>query len=285
MFLQLMLPLLEARSSLVIMSSAARSIVVHYHIFKNAGSTVDVALKKYFGARHGTLEGCTPWDVVSARRVADFFRSNPSIACMSSHQARLPLPRLPGVGSTAVLFLRHPVDRFGSVYEFERRNSLSSDSPSARAARSGDIRSFAEWAVSPDAGGVARNFQVLFLAGIDSDTRHVLPTYLHLELARRRLAALPFCGLVDQFDRSMQCYEALLKRDFPDFTALYRAANVSAGRANRLGHRLEAMRDELGGVLFQKVQDVNRLDLELYNHVRSSFESCASTVLDATVAT
>ena len=41
-----------------------RHVIVHYHIFKNAGSTVDSVLKNNFGDRCGSIEGRNPWDTL-----------------------------------------------------------------------------------------------------------------------------------------------------------------------------------------------------------------------------
>ena len=210
--------------------------------------------------------------MVLPRRLSDILVSRPELSAVSSHQARLPALSVRGIHIIPILFLRHPLDRFGSVYEYERAEPLDSLSPSAVVARTGDLRSFAEWTVSPEATAVSRNFQVGHLAGIDHDMRAARPTNFHALLARARLEELPVYGLVDRFDESMQRFAGLIRRSFPAFEAQYSISNVSHRRVGKLERRIEEIRDSLGGALYAQLEDANRLDLDLYNLFATRFD-------------
>jgi hypothetical protein len=241
-----------------------RPIVVHYHLFKNAGSSVDDALERAFGSQHGAIEGAKPWDVVSPLRLANYLIDHPHLRSISSHQARLPLPTVPGAKILPILFLRHPMDRFGSVYEYEKRQPADSISPSVAIARNGDLRAFAEWTLSPEATSVTRNFQCAHVAGIDTDMRFASATEFHLKVALRRLQDLPVVGLVDRFDQSMQLFARLIHAHMPEFEAHYEVRNVSTNRSGTLAERTAAIAAQLGEVIYDRLCAANRLDMALY---------------------
>src|SRR5262245_843590 len=131
-------------------TTATRAVVVHYHLFKNAGSSIDAALKAYFGSRWCAMDhGEKPGHVYSHKDVSDFIRSRPEIACVSSHQLRPPL-RSPAVNIYPILMLRHPLDRIGSIYRFERKRGQRRNRkrPLARMAACSRFRKFVEWALA-----------------------------------------------------------------------------------------------------------------------------------------
>ncbi len=108
-----------------------RGVVIHYHLFKNAGTTVDSLLERSFGPAWRPLERAPNTRFVSAD---DFLRlaiRDPAVQAISSHSARLPTPSDPQIVFHPVVFLRHPIDRIRSVYEFERRVGASAGKTAA----------------------------------------------------------------------------------------------------------------------------------------------------------
>jgi hypothetical protein len=70
-------------------------IIVHYHIFKNAGSTVDAILRNNFGEACGKYEGNELAAVVKPEQLLKYVLENPHLKVISSHNARLPAPEYP----------------------------------------------------------------------------------------------------------------------------------------------------------------------------------------------
>lgn len=243
-----------------------RAVVIHYHLFKNAGSTVDDALMRAFGDRHGAIEGPYPWNTVSPERLGQFILDHPQFDAVSSHQARLPIPLVPETRFIPILFLRHPIDRIGSVYQYERDDRRDSLSPSAAIAQNGDLRAFAEWSVSPEATAVVRNYQTNHVAALDDDMREVNGSGFHLVLARQRLAALPWVGVVDRFNQSMAGFSSLVGAAFPQFEGTFEIQNVSHGRGASLSDRLDSIRTQLGDKLYLRLTQLNHLDMALYQY-------------------
>lgn len=251
-----------------------RFVIVHYHLFKNAGTTVDGILNRNFAdGEHGHIEGQHPWSTVSPEELLEFVASNPGLRAVSSHQARLPLPHHPGITFIPILFLRHPLDRFASVYEFERRQSPDSTSPSVAIAQSGGLREFAEWTVSREATAVCRNFQVIHLAGIQGDMRYARATHEDYLRALSALDALPLFGLVEAFDESIAAVSDLLRPAIGEMKREIVIENSSPRRNGSLDDRIDHIKKELGDTLFRDLMEINALDMLLYESARDKFSA------------
>src|SRR5581483_6833001 len=105
----------------------SRVVLLHYHIFKNAGSTIDFALKQNFGDRLAYLHGDRFDSMVSDAEVVEFVSRNPAIAAISSHHLRPPAPAAPSIRFLEILIVREPLDRLCSIYDFYRRTDQLAD--------------------------------------------------------------------------------------------------------------------------------------------------------------
>ncbi|WP_219847211.1 hypothetical protein, partial [Burkholderia multivorans] len=239
---------------------------------KNAGTTIDSIMQRNFpGELSGSIEGKLPWDTLTPDDLREYAVRNSCLRYITSHQARLPALPADGVEFYPIVFLRHPIDRVESVYLFERREPEASVSPSVKIAREHGLTGFVEWVLSSDATAVARNFQVAHLAGIDRDMRTASPTDAHLEIALRQMHALPFLGLVEQFDDSMRLLDAYLTPSFGHLDLSYTIENRSAGRAASLDERLARIRQTIGCALYERLCECNALDLQLYEQAAARF--------------
>src|SRR4029079_906891 len=88
-----------------------RPIIIHYHFFKNAGTSVDAILQRNFGAGWTSREYPARSTPNAAR---EFLVANPQIAALSSHTLPLPPPDIPDAEILPILFIRHPLDRLKS---------------------------------------------------------------------------------------------------------------------------------------------------------------------------
>ncbi|MGO4808077.1 hypothetical protein AB4156_00575 [Cupriavidus sp. 2MCAB6] len=252
------------------MTDKVRDVIVHYHIFKNAGTTVDAMLHAAFPETNGAVEGKYPWDTLTSQELLDYILANPKLDVVSSHQARLPLPEHPGLRIHPIVFLRHPIDRVESVYHFERRQPADSLSPSVRIAQSTDLKGFVEWGLSDEGTAVFRNFQTIHLAGREKDMRSARATNADYLVASARLRELPFVGIVDRFEGAADAMLRNLRFAFPDIEfSVGTALNRSDNRAPRLSSRLAHMASLLGNTVFDRILSENRLDLDLYSQAAS----------------
>jgi hypothetical protein len=103
-------------------ASGDRHLILHYHI-KNAGTSLDRTLERNFGARWTALESPERGVRVLEPEFLDYVTRHPSLAAISS-QAMAPLRSVtPGLATISILFLRHPIDRARSIWEFNQRQA------------------------------------------------------------------------------------------------------------------------------------------------------------------
>ena len=88
-----------------------RFLILHYHIFKNAGTTVENLLQKSFPLSFARFEGDGRDAQLSAAELLEFVREHPELQAISSHHLRYPRPSAPGFVFFDLLFLRDPIDR------------------------------------------------------------------------------------------------------------------------------------------------------------------------------
>lgn len=250
-----------------------RHVILHYHLFKNAGMTIDGILDRQLAPEeHGFIEGDKPWTTVSPEQLLEFAVGNPGLRAISSHQARLPMPVHPSITFVPILFLRHPIDRFASVYEFERRQSPDSLSPSVAVAQKGGLDAFAEWTISRESTATCRNFQVIHLAGALEDMRMARATHAEFKLALSRLDSLPCFGIVDQFEASLEWIFRVAGAALNSTDANYVSQNVTPGREATLGKRIESIENALSPELYRALLECNALDMLLYEEAKALFK-------------
>jgi glycosyltransferase involved in cell wall biosynthesis len=255
-----------------------RSILIHYHIFKNAGSTIDAILRRNFPSACGAIES----DRVSARLAPDqllhYALDNPHLSAISSHTARLPLPSHPHLKVHSILFLRHPIDRIGSVYAFDRRQP-EVKTEAIRLAHEADLRGYIHWILHSPASVTISNWQTMWLAASVSDLHDTTANQADLRLALDRLQDLGYFGLVESFDESLMLLQDYLRNAFGALDLSYAVQNRSQDRKASLQARLDEIEAQLGPALYQELLEKNALDLELYRSAVDWFEARVSPTL------
>jgi hypothetical protein len=242
-----------------------RHVIVHYHLFKNAGTSLDRSLKENFGngwCGHEGSGGAWP-----SNEVAEFLLQHPEVTVLSSHTALLPPPSLPNTNIYPVIFLRHPLDRVRSVYEFERKQQV--DNPGANMAKTTDLSGYIRWRLDRKGDRTICNFQAHRLAFAVPE--HIDRERLNEE-ARASVAVkeLPFVGVVEHFDRSLQALQRWLRPVFPGIELLPRRVNVTQSQGVPLLERIEQMRVLIGDELYNELAMRNQLDLMLHSWASTS---------------
>jgi hypothetical protein len=240
----------------------SRNIVLHYHLFKNAGTSVDHSLKAnfkgYWHAHEGKASG---WP---SEEVADYLLAHADIKVLSSHTALMPVPVIPGATIYPVIFIRHPIDRVRSIYDFERKQTDITEG--SKMAKITDLCGFVEWRLQRKGDRSLRNFQThRFAAAIKPS--QVSPKLSEEERALLALDTLPFIGIVEQYDRSLERLQDWLSPVFEGIDLQPTKVNVTQRSDQSLDERLAALRAELGPTLYKALVDANQSDLNLYSAV------------------
>lgn len=244
-----------------------RPVIVHFHLFKNAGTSVDRILKDNFGDRCGSVERENSKKLV-ADTLVKFIRDNPELKAVSSHTAVVSLPLLDDIEIIPIFFMRHPIDRIRSAFSFERNQQANT--PSAIKAKEGDFAHYMKWHFSTGAPGQVSNFHARRLKDFHTFTPNRQVQFFEPR-AMAALEALPCVGLVEKFDESMARFESLIQPHFPEFRAKSAWENRASGSETSLTDNLAAFEAEIGAEIYQELLDVNAIDFSLYNFIKAQF--------------
>ena len=241
-----------------------RFVILHYHFFKNAGSTIEDILDHSFGERFGQLETPDGSGLISNYDLLAHLDSHPELRAFSSHQIRYPMPQTPGYLFFDLCFLRDPIDRLRSFYDYFRQRPNPADPMSDLANRStpgefvaGMLRDFPLF---------VRNNQVNLLAcGGDSDE----PGESDLQLAVHRMMSASFLGVVDEFGRSTVAGTWMTGQAFPELDCGRPAVNVSRGMRGSVESRTAELREACDPAVFAELIRVTELDRRLVERARA----------------
>jgi len=236
----------------------SRYVIVHYHIFKNAGTTIEYILEREFSGRFATLHGHGSEAVLDAGDVLEFLRRHPGIAAVSSHHLRYPKPLSRRMVFFDCCFLRNPLDRLLSSYGHFRRSNL--DDAFSRWARSYSPREFVNRLIN-EAPHLVRDVQVTQLASAGAFTRPAGEQDLERAAAVIRDMAIP--GLVEMFDQSLVAAEYFLRPAFPTLRLEYVSQNVGRAPHHVAVRSREFWEDLWGKDLYERLLRMNEMDLEL----------------------
>ena len=251
-----------------------RHLLLHAHMFKNAGSSFDEALQRNFAdafTDHRDDENMRR----GAAYLGPYLDGHAELRALSSHWVTFPLPVLPNVTIHPLLMFRDPIERILSVYRFERRQE--GDAPGVRRARESDFRDYVKWRLEEGVGPVIRNFHTRYCSGNyrgeDLDTMYTK--------AIDTLDSTPLLGLVHRYDESMAVFEFHLRAIFPELDLSGRVINTSDETILEYPARRERTLAELGPVI-DDVVAANRYDLRLYDEVTSRFDNALEAIPDFT---
>ena len=245
-----------------------RQAVFHFHLFKNAGSSVDKVLKDSFPGAWQEKEFRFTKKHWPYEEIRDWIISTPDIVAYSSHTARLPLPKLDDVEIFPIIFIRHPLIRLYSGFRYER--DQDADTPGARKAKEADFKTYLDWRLSRKNDASAKNFQANRLSHLFRAERGRLTEQVDLEkLAMQALDSLPFIGFVEQFDQSIASLSRALARRGLEISTSDAKENVNSDLTVSTEDRVAAIRDDIGEELFARYCEINAVDLKIYKLVKS----------------
>lgn len=250
-------------------------VLVHYHIFKNGGSTIVSILDREFPGRFVTLHGQADDSTVDKDRLGKFLQQNPGISAVSSHHFRYPNPIITNTIIFDCCFLRHPLDRLQSVYSYFR--GIDSPDPLCRMAHDETSRDFIKKLID-DFPHYICNTQVNLLANRGALLRPADETDLQRASGFLREMAIP--GLVEWFDESLVAAEYFLKAAFPKLQLDYVPENVSRPQEGSIEERLERLRDSWGEDVYETLTRLNQFDLELFCRAEREIQRRFSLVPD-----
>ena len=205
------------------------AMLLHYRIYKNAGTSIDGMLRQSLGTRWGTCECAPEAHTLSPDEIAAFLMERPDLTAASSHSAR---PPLPGQHVHPIVLLRHPIDRARAVYHFARRDPTQ---PGHHVAREGSCLDYVGWSLgTPGVGVVIRNYQVIHLSAASCRYADIQAAEaMEADLVETKVLLLGWAvfGIVRAFAESCRLFKSAFGSKFPDLRFVSRHENISTDRS------------------------------------------------------
>ena len=253
-------------------------VIVHYHLFKNSGTSLDQLLKYNFGDKWIGYDKNTSGAMISTNELERIIVSNPGKQVFSSHQIVPPIPQL-GMTIYPILFLRDPIDRLKSAYLFEWKKQLGLDAPK------GTLEEYIKDKFSKRRRNCIEEFQVIRLSNNCRDkifNHEKMDDIELLDIAKTFIESLSFVGIVDQFDKSVSLLKEYLKPGFPDFKLYDVKSNVLQDISLTQENKRRKIEEELSTEMFESIIERNYLDEALYQFGCAHFKKLCTqfSVLD-----
>ncbi|MEH6590797.1 MAG: hypothetical protein V7746_11090 [Halioglobus sp.] len=255
-------------------AQASRAVLIHGHMYKNAGTTLDWSLQRSFGA--GFVDHR---DDKAMKEGADYLQrylhSQPAITALSSHWLTFELPKTGNPDYHLLMLFRDPMQRMQSVYHFERRQREATV-PEQEWGKWDSFADYVRLKLRPQAGPVIKNYQTRYCSG----------DYFGTDLARMfdaavaRIDATLNIGLVDRYAQSMALFEYNLATAYPKLDLSWQVQNRSEEGTGKDGDAIYAQIETELGALWDEALAANQYDLKLLEYVRSRFERSMAELPD-----
>jgi len=251
-------------------AAKVRFVLLHYHFFKNAGTTIEDILAHTFFENYDRFDSEDFDGCVGHAELISFLRRHPRMKAVSSHQFRFPVPQEPGFVFFDLCFLRDPIDRIRSMYDYFREKPIPGE-PASDLARDQPVAGFIRRLVEEHSYRIS-NVQVNMLAnGIVND----LPVDADLDRAIEVMLQMSFLGVVDLFNQSLIAGEYRMRPVFPSFALAQQPANVSSGRDSAI-----KFQEACDPAVYAELVRLNALDIELLNRARAEVQRRFALVPD-----
>lgn len=241
-----------------------RVVIVHHHIFKCAGTSLDTILEASFPGRLSAAEPRTREDA------QEWIRQTPECVAYTSHHAPLGLA-LDGVTILPALFLREPFTRIVSAYGFERRQGEAGHTGrGARLAAHHDFAGWLEQRLDTPGDRQVSELQSTRLATLfdaaEPDPARAIDAF----------AALPFVGLVEAFSPSIAALAACAAQH-----GLRLAIRTPSAHALGYGETAAEALASLPAALRERLIAANRYDVALHRTVAQRYGIAADSPVAA----
>ena len=246
-----MLPWMKRRSG-----QGVRHVILHYHVFKNAGSTIYSILERNFGRRLVSLDSGHFNRLLADDVLLAFLKKHSRVHAISSHHLVPPHPAHRDFVFHDILFLRNPLARLSSMYDFYRRTGTTHD-PLIAEAKCRTTADFMRLLIEKYPQYV-NNAQTNFLLARSRNAQEPA-----LESAFRVACKATVLGVTEFFDLGAVLAEYSLAPIFRGINFGYSAENVSSIAPRQLDIHLAQFRDACGDDIYEQLLQSNALDLAL----------------------
>lgn len=257
-----------------------RVVLVHHHIFKNAGTSFNYALKQAFG--DGFFEYDLPnSQVVTSENLASYLENTEKAVAVSGHHICFPTPQTEKLQTLSTVLIRHPLARVRSIYEFERKQDAQTEG--AVMAKKLSFKDFVSWRLEHNSH-VFCNYQTIYCSRKTNVKPSYKPTQQDLDLALENLDNCFAFGTVEQYQQFLMMAQYESRLHYPNIVFQDTRLNVTNSDTFKSFHQISP-RDrlcvDLGQDIVEKLEQNNRLDYELYEIVCRKIEDWMTQNVDS----
>ncbi len=214
-----------------------RLVILHYHFLKNAGMSIESILHRSFGSRFSSIDTPERDGHISQEALLAHLRADPLLQAVSSHQIRYPVPCVPGFLFFDICFVRDPLDRIRSMYDYFREKPADGD-PVSDFANALTLGGFVARLIE-EMPWYIHDAQVNLLAnGIAND----IPAPQDFDRAVAKMLRTSFLGVVDRFQESLSRGTIFPEAGFSDSGLQQRNRKCFGGACRRFKRRLRPRR-------------------------------------------
>ncbi len=235
-----------------------RVVLVHGHIFKNAGTSLDKILHHNFAEKFCDHRKDELMHEGGQHYLDRYIFAHPGLLAISSHCMPLPLESSDGVNYKTIVLLRDPVERIGSVYRFERQQQA--DTPGAQAAKKYNLSDYLRWRFDHRPIVVANYFTHYCTSVLPRNT----PIEERFKVANRFIGNCYMVGVVDRFNQSLLVLKQKLLSDGQVLEISDVHENSTASSQLSILEKRQQLMSALGDTLYDEVERRNSLDMALY---------------------
>jgi hypothetical protein len=184
-----------------------RLIILHYHIFKNAGTSFDAALSKAFGDERSFI---SHWDNEAMIKggqpyLEEFLARHERLKAIASHEFCFKARDSFRFKYIPVTFIRCPILRALSVYKFERAQTDVKTHGSIKAKEVNSFEEFVGWYLNESPSKTITNFQIRRCAlDFGCEQTDAIFSEDYLENAKKNLKNYFNFGIVESYTHSLE---------------------------------------------------------------------------------
>ncbi|MEB3341290.1 sulfotransferase family 2 domain-containing protein [Okeania sp.] len=239
-----------------------RKILIHHHIFKNAGTSLQYALKKFFGESYYECE-LPQSQMVTKDDLEKFILNNPSALAISGHHICLPTPQGQQYQTFSIILLRNPLARVESIYKFEKRQKAQTQG--AIKAKELNFQEYVKWRLN-QTPTMFCNYQTYYCSRQNKSEGSKIPKDRDLKLAIENLQSSAVVGIVERYKETLELANQVLSENFPGIHLEYTYLNATSAQNSikeetQIKNKLEA---DLGSEIVKQLEEGNALDKKLW---------------------
>lgn len=249
-----------------------RTIICHYHIFKNSGTSFDALLTENYGDRHLCFDGPFPFFTIDQEQLSRIIERNIDAVAFSSHQIQLPVPTSLDFFVLPVLFIRHPLLRIYSIYNYKKK--VDDGTPISESAKAMEFNDWIRLCFSDRKHIVhISNAQTRFVSAVYRQRplmrRNSYGMEYDLHQAVRNINGVQLLARTEYFDQDVARFQGILKEYGINFKyKKMEPKNVTSRNHHKsVDERLHEIKSSVSKEQYQALLKANDQDLFLFRYV------------------